>query len=91
MPRELGHFAEAGLPNWDVLRMATSGNAALMGLGDTGRIAPGLEADVVFLRANPAKDVRNVGEVEATLSNGTLYRFDELVALAQTFAEGKQP
>ncbi len=87
--RELGHFAEAGLPNWEVLRMATSGNARLMGLTDTGRIAPGVEADVVFLRADPAEDVRNVGTVEATLSNGKLYRFGELVALAQTFVVGE--
>ena len=54
--------------------MATSGNASLMGLTDTGRIAPGLEADVVFLRADPVADVRNVRTVEATLSNGELYR-----------------
>jgi imidazolonepropionase-like amidohydrolase len=86
-PRELGHFVAAGIPAWDVLRMATSGNAALMGLTDTGRIAPGLEADIVFLRADPVADVRNVGTVEATLSNGELYRSAELVALAQDFVE----
>ncbi len=79
-----------GIPAWEVLRMATSGNASLMGLTDTGRIAPGLEADIVFLRADPAKDVRNVRQVEATLSNGKLYRFDDLVALAQTFVDGEK-
>ena len=51
--RELGHHVAAGIRPMEVLRMATSGNAALMGLTDTGRIAPGLEADVVFLRADP--------------------------------------
>jgi imidazolonepropionase-like amidohydrolase len=89
--RELSHHVAAGIPARDVLRMATSGNAALMGLTDTGRIAPGLEADVVFLRADPAKDVRNVRQVEATLSNGKLYRFDALVAQAQGLVEGARP
>jgi imidazolonepropionase-like amidohydrolase len=89
--RELGHHVEAGIPAWDVLKMATSGNAALMGLTNTGRLAPGLEADVVFLRADPAEDVRNVRQVEATLSDGEFYRFDDLVARAQEFVEGAQP
>ena len=53
--RELGHHVAAGIPPMEVLRMATSGNAALMGLTDTGRIAAGLKADVVFLRADPTR------------------------------------
>ena len=65
--------------------MTTSGNAALMGLPTTGRIAPGLEADLVFLRADPVQDVRHVREVELVASDGQSHRFDELVALAQTF------
>ncbi len=85
--RELGHHVEAGFSAWDVLRMATSGNATLMGLGDTGRIAPGLEADIVFLRADPAKDVRNVREVEATMSNGKLYHFSDLLAQARKLVD----
>lgn len=65
--------------------MATSGNATLMGLKDTGRIAAGMRADVVFLRADPAKDVRNVRQVQLVVAGGKPYRFDDLVALAQGF------
>jgi imidazolonepropionase-like amidohydrolase len=79
---------QAGIPVWDVLRMATSGNAALMGLGDeTGRIETGMEADLVFLRADPAADVSNAREVELVVTNGTAHRFDDLVAAAQRLAE----
>lgn len=85
--RELYNMTLTGIPAMEVLRMATAGNAKLMGLTDTGRIAPGLEADVVFLRADPAADVRNVEKVEATLSNGRLYRFDDLVALAESLTK----
>jgi imidazolonepropionase-like amidohydrolase len=85
--RELHNMAQAGLSNWEVLRMATSGNAELMGLSQTGRIATGQEADIVFLRADPALDVRNVRQVEMVVSDGKSYSFDELIALAKPFAE----
>lgn len=40
-----------------------------------GRIAPGLEADLVALRGDPAKDVRALGAVELTMRAGKiLYR-----------------
>jgi imidazolonepropionase-like amidohydrolase len=81
--RELHNHVLAGIPAWEVLRMATSGNATLMGLGQkTGRVAPGTEADLVFLRADPTQDVRNVREVELVVTNGAVHRFDDLVAMA---------
>jgi imidazolonepropionase-like amidohydrolase len=83
--RELYDMTLTGIPAWEVLRMATSGNARLMGLKDTGRIAAGMRADVVFLRADPALDVRNVRQVQLVVAGGKPYRFDDLVALAQGF------
>lgn len=86
--RELSHHVAAGIPVWDVLRMATSVNAELLGLGQrTGRIAPGMEADLVFLRADPVEDVRHVREVELVVTNGKLHRFEDLVATAQSVVE----
>jgi imidazolonepropionase-like amidohydrolase len=86
--RELHNHVLAGIPSWEVLRIATSGNATLMGLGQkTGRIAPGMEADLVFLRADPTQDVRNVREVELVVTNGEAHRFDELVAMARRLLE----
>jgi imidazolonepropionase-like amidohydrolase len=86
--RELHNHVLAGIPAWDVLRMATSGNATLMGLGEqTGRIAPGMEADLVFLRADPTQDVRNAREVALVVTNGEAHRSEDLVAMARKLVE----
>jgi imidazolonepropionase-like amidohydrolase len=85
--RELHNMAATGIPVWEVLRMATAGNADLMGLAQTGRIAPGKEADLVFLRADPVADVRNVRQVATVVSDGQAYTFDELVSLSAPFAK----
>ena len=86
--RELSHHVEAGIPAWDVLRMATSGNADLMGLGEqTGRVAKGYEADLVFLSADPSEDVRNVGEVALVVSNGAAHEPQSLLAIAHSIAD----
>lgn len=87
LARELGHHVAAGIPPMEVIRMVTSGNAALMGLTDTGRIAQGKEADIVFLRADPTIDVRNVRDVAFTLSNGTRYSPADLIDQAEAFAK----
>jgi imidazolonepropionase-like amidohydrolase len=85
--RELRDMAMTGIPVWDVLRMATSGNADLMGVPNTGRIAAGKEADLVFLRADPVADVGNVREVATVVSDGEAYKFEDLVALSVPFAK----
>jgi imidazolonepropionase-like amidohydrolase len=76
---EMALHQRAGIPAWDILRMATSGATDLMGIGDrTGRIEPGFEADVVFLNADPVADVANAAKVYGVLSNGRFFRFEEL-------------
>jgi imidazolonepropionase-like amidohydrolase len=86
MSYELENHAEAGIDTWEILRMATSGNADLMGLADTGRVAPSYEADVVFLRANPVSDVRNVEKVAFVLNNGSLFDRGALLDIAREIA-----
>ena len=79
--KELELHVDAGLPVWEVLRLATTLGAERIGLGDrTGRLEPGYEADVVFLRADPVDDVRGVREVELVLTNGKAFTFEELTA-----------
>lgn len=69
--RELELHAEAGIPVWDVLRMATSDAAAIMGLGErTGRLQPGFEADLVFLSGDPLGDLGNAAKVHAVMTDG---------------------
>lgn len=77
--RELALHVEAGLPTWEVLRMATSTAAERLGVADhTGRLVEGLDADIVFLRGNPVASIGHVRDVALTVSNGVPYRFEEL-------------
>lgn len=71
--RELELHRDAGIAAWDVLRMATSRAADILGIGDrTGRIQIGHEADIVFLDADPLDDVGNARKVHGVLNNGRL-------------------
>jgi imidazolonepropionase-like amidohydrolase len=77
--REMALHVEAGIPAWAVLRMATCNAADILRIGDrTGRIARGLEADVVFLTADPAADVMNAARVHAVLNNGRFLPAEDL-------------
>lgn len=71
MAREMILHAEAGIPVWDVLRLATADAADRIGVGGrTGRLAAGMEADIVFLGRDPSLDLSAVADVRAVLSNG---------------------
>lgn len=81
--RELQLHVDAGIPVWDVLRLGTSLGAQRVGLGErTGRIAVGLEADVVFLKDNPVNAIGNVKRVDTVITNGRAYSFEELTIMA---------
>ena len=81
--RELRLHVDAGIPVWDVLRLSTSRGAQLLNLGSkTGRFEIGLEADIVFLKSDPLKDVVNVKDVDTVVTNGRAYSFGELTATA---------
>ncbi len=59
--REMQFHREAGIPVWEVLRLATSKAADTMEMGDhIGRIEIGYEADLVILDADPLADIRAV-------------------------------
>jgi len=84
--QELKLHAQAGIPTWAVLRMATSQAAAILGIDDhTGRIAPGLDADIAFLDRDPVENVSNTGGVYAVLSKG---RYFESAKLLQDLENG---
>lgn len=84
--QEMALHREAGIPAWAVLRMATSNAAGALGLDRrTGRIAPGMEADILFLNGDPRLDMHHVADVRAVLADGKL--FDPAV-LRQTPTQG---
>jgi imidazolonepropionase-like amidohydrolase len=82
--REMELHREAGIPVWDVLRMATSDTADIMKMGDRiGRIKEGYEADLAILEADPVADVRATAQVYGVLNNGKFLRATELMGGVQ--------
>jgi imidazolonepropionase-like amidohydrolase len=76
--REMELHREAGIPVWEVLRMATSGAADIMRMGDRiGRFKQGYEADLAIFEADPVVDVRATAQVYGVINNGKLLRAAE--------------
>jgi imidazolonepropionase-like amidohydrolase len=70
---EYRFLAEAGLGFRDILAMLTTAPAERFGAAErTGRIAPGLDADLVALEADPATDPSAWTRVRFTLRRGVL-------------------
>ncbi len=71
---EMRLHQDAGIPAWDVLRMATSDAAETLHMEDRiGRLARGMEADVVFVDADPTTDIANAMRTRAVLLNGAYH------------------
>jgi imidazolonepropionase-like amidohydrolase len=78
--RELELHVDSGIPVWDVLRMATSEAADIMGMGDRiGRVEVGYEADLAILDADPVADIRAAAQIYGVLNNGELLRSSDLI------------
>ena len=65
---------EYGFTPIEVLRQATSGNAAIFHLPDRGSIRAGLLADLVAVAGDPTKDVAAVRAVRLVMKGGALVR-----------------
>jgi imidazolonepropionase-like amidohydrolase len=63
----------AQLPPVRVLRMATSDSAAILGLADRGRLAPGLRADLLVVAGDPTVDLSALERVRAVFKAGVRY------------------
>jgi imidazolonepropionase-like amidohydrolase len=73
--RELELMVEYGMSSLDALRAATSGNAEILHLEDlVGKLAPGLMADLVAVRGNPAQDISSLRQVQFVMLGGRIYR-----------------
>ena len=60
--------------------MATSRAAEHLGISNrTGKIAVGLEADIVFLRGNPVEDMANMRDVALVIADGDAHRPEDLL------------
>jgi hypothetical protein len=77
--REAEIFAQAGIPNAAVLKMATLDAARAMKLdGKLGSIAPGKVADVVVVQGDPLATIGDIANVKMTVSRGVLFNSEPL-------------
>ena len=75
MHDELACLSDAGIPNAEVLRMATSGNAAVLGLADQiGSIEPGKDADLVLIAGDPLQDISATKNIRLVMRQGRIVR-----------------
>jgi imidazolonepropionase-like amidohydrolase len=65
---------EYGFTPLEVLRQATSGNAAIFHLADRGNIRAGQFADLVALGGDPTKDVGALRKVTLVMKGGAIFR-----------------
>ena len=68
--RELQLLVAAGLSPVEALRAATSTPARRFGLGDRGRIAPGLRADLVLVDGDPTVNISDTLSISAVWRQG---------------------
>ena len=77
--RELELYAEAGIPNADVLRIATLDSARIVGAEEsTGSISVRKDSDLVLLDGNPLEDMSAVRRGTLVMKGNTVYRPDAL-------------
>ncbi len=76
--RELELLVRAGLTPVEALRAATAAPVDAFDLGDRGRIATGLKADLVLVRGDATTDVRATRDIAAIWKDGT--RFERRIA-----------
>lgn len=74
MHRELALLVQAGLSPVEALMAATSVPASAFGLRDRGRIAPGLQADLLLVDGDPTIDITATRAIRAVWRRGTRAR-----------------
>ncbi len=83
---ELQELVSAGLTPFEALETATRNAAAYFGTeAETGTIAPGKEADLVLLDANPLTDIRNTERIAGVMLDGRWLSAADLAARLAKF------
>ena len=57
----------------DIIKIATGNGAKALGIiNHTGTIEPDKQADILILSANPIEDIKNIGKIDAVISNARI-------------------
>jgi hypothetical protein len=77
--RELELYAQAGVPNAQVLSKATFISAQIAGKEkDLGSIEVGKKANLILVDGDPTKNISDIRKVELTIKNGNVYESKSL-------------
>ena len=72
-------LVEAGIPNVEVLRLASLDSAGIVGVDDrSGSIAVGKDSDLMLVEGNPLEDMSAIRRATLVLKGNTAFRPDEL-------------
>jgi hypothetical protein len=77
--RELELYSAAGIPNAEVLRIATIGAARVLGMDkETGSIKVGKVADLIVVDGDPLENMSDIRRVELTMKDGVIHEVARL-------------
>ncbi|WP_238364533.1 amidohydrolase family protein [Mesobacterium pallidum] len=80
--QEFAELEQAGLSPLSILQMTTFNVGAFLGRPDTvGVVAPGFDADLVVLDANPLESAANMASIAGVFTNGTYLDAADLEAM----------
>jgi imidazolonepropionase-like amidohydrolase len=70
---ECAHFVRMGMTNFQAMQAATNTAAELLKIDQqTGKVMPGMEADLILVPGNPLEEIRFLQDVLMVISNGHL-------------------
>lgn len=77
--REMELMAQAGIPNSEIIKMATFNGARHLGIhNEKGTIEKGKVADLLILMSDPVDDIRNTQSIISVMKNGKLVDREKL-------------
>jgi len=82
--REVELLVEAGFSPLEAIRIATLNGARYLGRDkQVGSLAPGKQADLIVVRGDPSRDIKDIENVETVFKDGMGYDPEKLIASAR--------